>query len=176
MTDLEFGQTFRRLERLYVRDGVELEPMLRQEYFAAVKFFPAWMLERAVDLIRDTHRLKTVPTPAEIRDAMEEVNRQTPRATAEDLATRCPKCEGDGWTIDETGELGKRKTAGVARYCDCTAGRRKRGLHLSRGMGKRGPVSGRTRKKGEPEAVGKLVQEKEWRPYSDADEDAPVGG
>lgn len=172
MTDLEFNQAFRRLERLYVRDGKELEPELKNEYFAAVKYFHVSLLEKAIDLIRDTHRLKSVPTPAEIRDAIDEVTRQTPRATAEDLATRCPKCEGDGWWIDEPKNAeGKDLNAGVARYCECPLGRRKRQLHLSRGIGKRGPVSARTQKKGEPEAVGDLVKET-WQQFRDPEDNS----
>jgi len=92
MTETEFHESFRRLERLYIKEGVQLEPPVRAEYFAAVRYFTARHLEQAIDLIRDTHKMKSLPTPGEIREAIESVMAQTPRATAEELASGLPQC------------------------------------------------------------------------------------
>jgi len=172
MTKIEFDTSFRRLERLYVKDALELEENLRAEYFAAVRYFTAGHLEQAIDLIRDTHKMKSLPTPAEIREAIEEVLRQTPRATAEELAERCELCGGDGWTIDETGEPGQRETAGVARYCECAIGRKMKQNHIDRGMGKMGPVSfGRGRRRGGKTEHVRTVVNRGWRGYREPGDD-----
>ena len=142
MTKIEFDDVFRRLERLYAKGGESLEEKTRAEYFDAVRYFHIEILERAVNYIRETHRIKAIPTPAEILDAIGEVNKNTPRATMEELALRCGKCDNDGWSIDNPlGPEGKKINAGVARYCDCRLGQQKKKLHLQRGMGEMGPVT-----------------------------------
>lgn len=169
MNPMEFDSAFRRLERLYVKDQGALPEELRGEYFATVRDFAPFLFEKAIDLIRDTHKMKAMPTPAEIREAVEEVIRHTPRATAQDLAEICPNCENDGWYF-----VPAEKSAGIARYCSCPVGRRKRELHVQRGMGKKGPVTidRQRRHGGEPEPVGNIVK-RERSFYEREDDEVP---
>ena len=114
-------ETFSRLmHRLTVvfkvesRANEDLLELTRQYYKHFAHEDPA-VLEKAVDLIIETHPVREMPTPAELRKAMVIVREDRP---VKEKYLNCNVCQNMAWYIDEE--------SGKAVLCKCERGQRVR--------------------------------------------------
>lgn len=89
---------------------------LIETYYDRLKSQDELILERAVDLLIDTHSVKSIPTVAEVLNALSDIKSDMPRE--QHYWEECPKCQSMGMFID--------KSDGLAKACSCSIGQTRR--------------------------------------------------
>jgi hypothetical protein len=128
MNEHEFAEIIIPLENMFEKLGTKKA----NEYFIIFRNFPMYSIKDSVRWLMKNHTYKRFPFPAEIEDAIREVDRDRSYATAEDLDALSPKCDGcggTGWKIIEREEKlypnEKRKEFkhDFATFCSCAKGK-----------------------------------------------------
>jgi hypothetical protein len=113
-----FGEQLGRLERLFNK-GKELDRLTQDEYFIALRNFREVDFIKAIDDVVQTHRPymdHVFPSIATILGALNDIIREQPRASPEDLVdiNFCDQCRNRGMYLEDN----------ETKFCDCLAGRK----------------------------------------------------
>lgn len=98
MTDLEFGIAIGPLESMFEK----LQAQKVSQYYEIFRNYPLHSLKDAVRWLIRNHTYRRFPLPAEIVDAIREIDKDRSMADADDLDALRPACEicaGTGWEL-----------------------------------------------------------------------------
>jgi hypothetical protein len=135
MNEYEFNEAIMPLENMFDK----IRPEVKKEHFRIFQNYPLYTFKDAVRWLIKNHGYKRFPLPAEIEDAVKEIDRVRSYATAEDLDILGPKCEscgGTGWKLIEKEEpiyLNEKERGlkhDVATFCDCKKGASMKRTHI----------------------------------------------
>lgn len=101
----------------------ELTDFQAEEYFKVVGKYPEFILKQARDWLIRNHKLRSLPLPSEIEEAIDEVEKAKSSATREELEpSDCKFCNGTGLILFEKSYQDAKLSYPTAKPCSCSTG------------------------------------------------------